>query len=97
MTLEEAAEILAKGCCGVSVYGERPIEPWHVKALAQEWLKLTEGDRWRTPLRRSLWDRLFRRGTKIDVSPNGTTSISRRDAIELAKRHSLSAEARHDK
>lgn len=67
MELEDAAAILAKGCCGVSVYGEQPVDAWHVKAIAQEWLKLTDKDRWRkpAPARRSLLERLFRRAHQV--------------------------------
>lgn len=62
MELEDAAKTLADRCCGVSVYGDA-VEPWQVKQIAREWLKLTEGDRWRTPpaSRRTLWQRLFGR------------------------------------
>lgn len=68
-SLEEAAEVLARKCRGVTVSGDVAVDPWQVSALAREWLKLTEDDRWRKknappPPRRSWLSRLF--GRRVD-------------------------------
>lgn len=69
MELYEAAEILAKGCRGISVYGDRGVAPWQVSQIASEWLKLTEGDRWRQPIEKpsGFWRRLLRRSPTVTV------------------------------
>lgn len=49
MNLREAAEILAAGVNSIGVYGSRPVDPWQVKQIAREWLKLTEQAAWAKP------------------------------------------------
>jgi len=70
MELHEAAEILAKSCHRIGVSGSRGVEPWQVSQIAREWLKLTEGDRWRAPREpaRGFWRRLFRRAASAGES-----------------------------
>jgi hypothetical protein len=41
MNLRDAAEILAAGVNTIGVYGSQPVDPWQVKQIACEWLKLT--------------------------------------------------------
>lgn len=37
--LEEVAQILARNCCGVSVYGERAVDSFEVRTLAKAYLR----------------------------------------------------------